>query len=73
MLKTDDQSSAFKAASLFRDPSVVQFFDSENSFGDIVARRLNPQGKKAWDIYMFFDKDTLWTKEFPRRLITFIN
>jgi len=66
MLKTDDQSSAFKAASLFRDPSVVQFFDSENSFGDIVARRLNPQGKKAWDIYMFFDKDTLWTKEFPR-------
>lgn len=66
MLKTDDQSSAFRAASLFKDPSVIQFFDSENLFGDTVARRLNPQGKKAWDIYMFFDKETQWNKEFPR-------
>lgn len=66
MLKTDDQNSAYKAASLFKDPSIVQFFESENKFGDIVAQRLNPQGKKAWDIYMFFDKDTKWSKDFPR-------
>lgn len=66
MLKTDDQSSAYKAASLFKDPSIVQFFDSGNKFGDVVAQRLNPQGKKAWDIYMFFDKDTQWSKDFPR-------
>jgi len=66
MLKTDDQNSAYKAASLFKDPNIVQYFDSENKFGDIVAKRLNPQGKKAWDIYMFFDKETLWSKDFPR-------
>ncbi len=66
MVDTDDQSTAYKAASLFKDPSIIQFFDSENSFGDIVARRLNPQGSKAWDIYMFFDSDTQWGKEFPR-------
>lgn len=66
MLKTDDQSSAFRAASLFNEPNVTQFFDSENKFGDVVAQRLNPQGKKAWDIYMFFDKDTQWSKDFPR-------
>lgn len=66
MLKSDDQSSAYKAASLFNEPNVTQFFDSENKFGDIVAQRLSPQGKKAWDIYMFFDKDTQWSKEFPR-------
>ena len=66
MLKSDNQSSAYKAASLFNDTSIVQFFDSENKFGDIVAQRLNPQGKKAWDIYMFFDKDTKWINDFPR-------
>ena len=65
MLKSDDQQSARKAASLF-DSNVVQFFDSENKFGDLVAQRLNPQGKKAWDIYMFFDKDIQWSKDFPR-------
>ena len=66
MLTTDDQRTAYKAASLFKDPSIVQFFDSENKFGDVVAQRLNPQGKKAWDIYMFFDNDTQWNKNFPR-------
>lgn len=66
MLKSDNQNSAYKAASLFKDPSIVQFFDSENKFGDVVAQRLNPQGTKAWDIYMFFDKDTKWANDFPR-------
>jgi copper ion binding protein len=66
MLKTDDESSAYKAASLFNDQRIVQFFDSENKFGDVVAQRLSPQGMKAWDIYMFFDKDTQWNKDFPR-------
>jgi mercuric ion transport protein len=66
MLKTDDQTSAYKAASLFNEPNVTQFFDSENKFGDIVAQRLSPQGKKAWDIYMFFDKETQWGNDFPR-------
>jgi len=66
MLKGDSQNSAYKAASLFKDPNIVQFFDSENKFGNVVAQRLNPQGKKAWDIYMFFDKDTKWNSDFPR-------
>jgi len=66
MLKTDNKNSAYKAASLFKDPSIIQFFDSENKFGDLVAERLNPHGKKAWDIYMFFDKDVQWNKDFPR-------
>lgn len=66
MLKTDDKSSAYKAASLFKDPNIIQFFDADNKFGDVVAQRLNPQGKKAWDIYMFFDRDTQWNKDFPR-------
>ena len=66
MLKTDDKENAYKAASMFRDPSIVQYFDAENKFGDLVAQHLSPKGEKAWDIYMFFDKDTEWNKSIPR-------
>lgn len=66
MLKSDDKENAYKAASMFKDPSIVQYFDSENRFGDIVARRLNPKGEKAWDIYMFFDKEDQWSNSIPR-------
>ena len=66
MLKADDKDNAFKAASMFKDPSIVQYFDADNKFGDIVAKRINPKAEKAWDIYMFFDKDDQWTNAIPR-------
>jgi len=66
MLQSDDKDNAFKAASMFKDPSIVQYFDAENKFGDMVARRLNPKGEKAWDIYMFFDKEDQWSNSIPR-------
>jgi copper ion binding protein len=66
MLKTDDKENAYRAASMFKDPSIVQYFDAENQFGDLVAQRLSPIGEKAWDIYMFFDKETEWNNTIPR-------
>ena len=66
MLKTDDQENAYKAASMFKDGKIVQFFDAENKFGDMVAKRLNPKGEKAWDIYLFYDKETEWNQTIPR-------
>jgi mercuric ion transport protein len=66
MLKSDDKENAYKAASMFKDPAIVQYFDAKNEFGDLVARRLNPEGTKAWDIYMFFDKDVKWNENLPR-------
>ena len=66
MLKSDDKESAYYAASMFKDPSVVQFFDADNKFGDMVALKLSAQGQKAWDIYMFYDKDVEWTGGIPR-------
>ncbi len=65
MLKTDDTENAYKAASIFKDPNIIQFFDAENKFGDIVAKSLNPKGEKAWDIYMFYDTETEWQKTVP--------
>ena len=66
MLKSDDKANAFKAASLFKDPSIIQYFDSENEFGALVARRLHPKGEKVWDIYMFFDKEDEWINSIPK-------
>ena len=66
MLKSDDKESAYYAASMFKDPAIVQFFDADNKFGDMVARKLNPKGQKAWDIYMFYDNDVEWTGDIPR-------
>jgi copper ion binding protein len=66
MLQSDGEKTAFRAASLFKNKSIVQFFDEENKFGDIAAKSINPAGEQAWDIYMFFDKDTKWTKSLPR-------
>jgi len=66
MLKEDDQNNAYHAASLFKGKNIIQYFDADNKFGDIVAKSLNPQGEKAWDIYMFFDKETQWNQNFPR-------
>jgi len=66
MLKTDDKENAYRAASMFKDPLIVQYFDPENKFGDMIAKRLNPKGEKAWDIYMFYDKGTEWNQAIPR-------
>ena len=66
MLKSDGKEKAYYAASMFNDPSIVQFYDAENKFGDMVARKLNPKGEKAWDIYMFYDKDVQWNNAIPR-------
>jgi mercuric ion transport protein len=66
MLQSDDENTAFRAASLFKDKDIVQFFDAGNKFGDVAAKAINPSGAHAWDIYMFFDKDTEWNNSLPR-------
>jgi len=66
MLQSDEENTAFRAASLFKNKNIVQFFDAENKFGDVAAKSINPSGEQAWDIYMFFDKDVQWKKSLPR-------
>lgn len=66
MLQSDGENTAFRAASLFKNKNIVQFFDEENKFGDVAAKSINPSGEQAWDIYMFFDKEIKWNKTLPR-------
>jgi len=66
MLQTDAENTAFRAASLFKNKNIIQFFDAENKFGDVAAHAINSQGTQAWDIYMFFDKSSKWDESLPR-------
>lgn len=66
MLQSDGENTAFRAASLFKNKNIIQFFDAENKFGDVAAKAIHPAGEQAWDIYMFFDNDTQWNKSLPR-------
>ncbi len=66
MLQSDGESTAFRAASLFDNKNVLQFFDAENRFGDVAAKALSSKGEQAWDIYMFFDKNTIWDSSLPK-------
>jgi len=65
MLQSDGENTAFRAASLFKNKDIVQFFDAENKFGDVAAKSINPSGLQAWDIYMFFNKNANWNKSLP--------
>jgi mercuric ion transport protein len=66
MLNSDEENTAYRAASFFKQKDITQFFDQENKFGDIAAKAINPKGEQAWDIYMYFDKDSRWDKTLPR-------
>ena len=66
MLQSDGENTAFRAASLFKDKNIAQFFDEANKFGDVAAKAINSSGAQAWDIYMFFDKDIQWKNTLPR-------
>jgi len=33
MLRTDDKENGYRAVPMFKDPSILQDFDSENIFG----------------------------------------
>jgi mercuric ion transport protein len=66
MLTSDGENTAYRAASLFKQKNIAQFFDQENKFGDIAAKAISSRGEQAWDIYMYFDKSLTWQESLPR-------
>jgi len=66
MLPTDNHDSAMRAAQMFHDPRVTQFYDPDQIAGDIVGRTmLNPGAGSAWDIYLFYDEVATWNDSPP--------
>jgi hypothetical protein len=67
MLEGDSEVAAGQAAKGFlTDSRVRQFYDPRQLAGAIVAQGLGAQeGKVAWDLYLFYEKGSIWTQAPP--------
>ena len=61
MLPDDTKATAEASAGIIDDPRVRHFHDPEQRSGVVVASGLEWEGQIAWDIYLFYDKDSRWT------------
>ena len=66
MLPDDSEASAKKSASMFNDPRVSHFYDSDKHLGKAIAICLGWTGKVAWDIYLFYEAGVEWDKTPPQ-------
>ncbi len=73
MLPTDNADAALKSSALFGDPPdprLKQFHDPNKRSGRAFARDLLYKGGgPAWDIYLYYDKDAVWTDKPPKPVV----
>jgi hypothetical protein len=65
ILGGDDRAVAVEASELFKGIDVPQFWDGETRLGRDIGRGLGVEGWVAWDIYLFFPPDAVWTDAGP--------
>ena len=69
MLPTDNADAARRIASTITDPRVRQFHDPKATHlaGKAFAKGMIRDGAgPAWDIYLFYDKDSAWEEAPPK-------
>lgn len=65
MLPSDSEASARGAATIFSNQRVRQFYDPNQYSGKAIAESIGWSGKVAWDIYLFYLKDSEWVESPP--------
>ncbi len=65
MLPFDNAVSAALAARGIKDRRVRHFHDPHKRAGRALAAGLGSRDKVAWDMYLFYDKNSQWTEPFP--------
>ena len=69
MLPSDNEGAALKSSALFGDPPdtrLKQFHDPDKRTGRAFAPDLLYEGGgPAWDVYLYYDKDAVWTDTPP--------
>jgi hypothetical protein len=65
MLDEDSEATAKRSADIIDDPRVRHFHDLERRSGMAIADGLGWRGRIAWDIYLFYDKSSVWTERPP--------
>jgi hypothetical protein len=67
MLDGDSQQAAQAAAAgIIRDGRIHHFYDPVKRAGQAVAESLGAGNAIAWDIYLFYERDSLWNTFPPR-------
>jgi hypothetical protein len=61
MLGSDDLDAARRAARIFDDARVAQFHDPDRHAGSAAARWVTRDGSPAWDVYLFYGPDAVWS------------
>ena len=65
MLPSDTEVEAKRSARTINDPRVRHFYDPEKRLGKAIAQGLSWEAGVAWDIYLFYGKDSEWAKDPP--------
>ena len=65
MLPDDTKAAARASAGIIVDRRVRHFHDPQQRLGAAIADGLGWEGQIAWDIYLFYGKDSRWTEGLP--------
>lgn len=63
MLAEDDRDAAMAQEEVFQDTRILQYWDGERVFGQLVSETLKLSTPIAWDIYLLYSPGTIWRGE----------
>ena len=65
MLRADAKADIRAVAATMNDPRVRSFHDPAGRAGKAIAAALGAEGKRAWDVYLFYDSEAEWKERPP--------
>ena len=68
MLEGDNETTAGNSTKTFQDERVTQFHDPSRLAGRAIAESLGANDAIAWDMYLFYDRESKWEKKPPAPL-----
>ena len=65
MLMTDGLEAAEERERIFIDYRVQHYWDSNRIFGKLLSRTLRLKATIAWDVYLIYPPEHIWSAELP--------
>ena len=65
ILRTDDERSSRKAATLFSDPRVKHYWVRTHAVGELFQAPIDLTGEPAWDVYLVYEPGIEWKGDAP--------
>lgn len=65
MLASDNLEAANERKTKFSDPRLIQFWDQDRIFGQLLSQMLHLKESIAWDVYLVYPPNHSGDREFP--------